>query len=79
MDRFLQPVVVSQRPPLILRAGVAVVTLAVALGLSLLFRFFFGTGTFLLSFGAVAIIATHYPCECIRFARSDYLFLLLTV
>src|SRR5262245_29297198 len=59
MDVFLRPVVASQRPPLAWRAGVALVALGVALTLSLLFRLFFGSGTFLLFFGAVAITAAY--------------------
>src|SRR5262245_13222028 len=59
MDVFLRPVVASQRPALILRAGVALVTLVVALALSLLFRLFFGSGTFLLLLAAVAITAAY--------------------
>lgn len=59
MDTFLGSLVASRRPSLARRAGVALVTLVMALGLSLLFRLLFGTGTFLLFFGAVAIIAAH--------------------
>src|SRR5215213_9296717 len=50
MDRLLRPLVASHQPPLARRAGAALVMHAVALGLSLVFRFFFG---------AVAIIAAY--------------------
>jgi len=59
MDTSLRPAVAAQRPSLTRRAGVAFVTLGVALVLSLLFRLFFGSGTFLMFFGAVAIIAAY--------------------
>src|SRR5215213_498329 len=59
MDRLLRPLVASHQPPLARRAGAALVMHAVALGLSLVFRLFFGSGTFLFFFGAVAIIAAY--------------------
>src|SRR5690349_9684534 len=59
MDTFLGSLIASQRPSLARRASVALVTLVMALGLSLLFRLLFGSGTFLLFFGAVAIIAAY--------------------
>jgi K+-sensing histidine kinase KdpD len=59
MNTFWRPVIDAQRPPLVLRVGLALAALGVALGLSLLFRLFFGTGTFLLFFGTVAIIAAY--------------------
>jgi PAS domain S-box-containing protein len=59
MDVFSRPLVALHRPALIVRVGVALVSLVVALGLSLLFRLYFGSGTFLLFFGAVAIIAAY--------------------
>src|SRR5690349_21403016 len=59
MNQFSRPLLASRRPSLARRAATALATLAVALGLSLLFRLFFGSGTFLLFFGAVAIIAAY--------------------
>lgn len=49
----------AYRAPLARRAAVALVIIGLALSLSLLFRFLFGSGTFLLFFGAVALIAAY--------------------
>ncbi len=56
MNLFRRPVVNAHLPPRIVRAGVAFVALSIGLACSLLFRLFFGSGTFLLFFGAVAVI-----------------------
>ena len=59
MKLFRRPLVTAHHPPRILRAGVAFVALSIGLACSLLFRLFFGSGTFLLFFGAVAVIAAY--------------------
>lgn len=56
---LFRPNAASYRAPLARRAAVALLIIGLALSLSLLFRFLFGSGTFLLFFGAVALIAAY--------------------